>query len=146
MIYFIQSTDGGPIKIGFTDCLERRLIELEANYGKPLAIMATMEGGREKEAEIHAQFSHLRLGRTEQFRPAPDLMAFISLPFLVCADPDAVEVMARERIDICLQVNGNLYRRIREAADQEGNPIAAFIRSAVAKELKRREKDPPPPR
>lgn len=51
------------------------------------------------------------------------------------------KVKTEERIDVRLRVDGDLHRRIQEAADQEGNSIAAFIRSAVVKELKRREKE-----
>ena len=46
-----------------------------------------------------------------------------------------------EKIDIRLRVDGDLHQRIQDAADQEGNSVAAFIRSAVVKELKRREKE-----
>lgn len=41
--------------------------------------------------------------------------------------------------EIRLRIDGDLYRRIQDAADQEGNSVAAFIRSAVAEKLKRRE-------
>jgi predicted HicB family RNase H-like nuclease len=46
-----------------------------------------------------------------------------------------------EKIDIRLRVDGDLHARIQAAAAQEGNSLAAFIRSAVVKELKRREKE-----
>ena len=46
-----------------------------------------------------------------------------------------------EKIDIRLRVDGELQQRIQAAADQEGNSVAAFIRAAVVKELKRREKE-----
>ena len=45
-----------------------------------------------------------------------------------------------EKIDIRLRVDGDLQQRIQAAANQEGNSVAAFIRSAVVKELKQREK------
>jgi hypothetical protein len=93
MIYFVQPTDGGPIKIGTTTNLDGRLRQLEAGYGTPLAVLATIEGGRKEESEIHARFAHLRLRRTEQFRPAPELLAFIGRPLLVDANPDSVEAM-----------------------------------------------------
>lgn len=99
MIYFVQAVDGGPVKIGYSADVPLRVRQLEAHYRKPLAILATMPGGREQEAEIHARFDHLRFkssarGRhPEQFRPAPDLMAFIGRPLLVSADPSAVEAM-----------------------------------------------------
>jgi len=46
-----------------------------------------------------------------------------------------------EKIDIRLRVDSDLHQRIQDAADQEGNSVAAFIRAAVVKELKRREKE-----
>jgi predicted HicB family RNase H-like nuclease len=49
------------------------------------------------------------------------------------------KMKTEEKIDIRLRVDGDLHRRIQEAADQEGNSVAAFIRAAVVKELKRRE-------
>lgn len=93
MIYFAQPVAGGPIKIGTTTNLDARLKQLEYTYKQPLALLATTEGGREREAEIHEHFRHLRFGRTEQFRPAPELMAFIGKPLLVDANPDLVEAM-----------------------------------------------------
>jgi hypothetical protein len=44
VIYFMQPTDGGPVKIGCSDDVERRHEELEAFYGQPLALLATMPG------------------------------------------------------------------------------------------------------
>jgi Meiotically Up-regulated Gene 113 (MUG113) protein len=100
LIYFMQPVDGGPIKIGFSDNVEVRHRQLEAHYGKPLAILATMPGDPTVEAKVHERFAHLRLGeqgkrgrQPEQFRPAPDLMEFIGRPLLVCTNPDAVEAM-----------------------------------------------------
>lgn len=51
------------------------------------------------------------------------------------------KMKVEEKIDIRLRVDGDLHQRIQAAADQEGNSVAAFIRSAVVKELKRREKE-----
>ncbi len=100
MIYSAQPVDDGPVKIGFTDNLDVHRKQLEAHYGKPLAVLATMPGDMEREAEVHAMFAHLRLetdkgkGRPiEQFRPAAELMAFIGRPLLVGANPDAVQAM-----------------------------------------------------
>lgn len=45
-----------------------------------------------------------------------------------------------EKVEIRLRVDESLADRIQKAADQEGNSIAAFVRSATVKELERREK------
>jgi uncharacterized protein (DUF1778 family) len=50
------------------------------------------------------------------------------------------KVKTDEKTDIRLRVDGELAARIQEAAEEEGNSVAAFIRSAVLKELKRRER------
>jgi hypothetical protein len=83
LIYFLQSIDGGPVKIGSSKDITRRHEELEAYYGRPLVLLATMEGGRKEETVIHQRFRRLRFGRTEQFRPDPELMEFIGRPLLV---------------------------------------------------------------
>jgi hypothetical protein len=81
------------VKIGFSDNVPARIKQLEATYNQPLALLATRPGRFKEEKEIHARFDHLRFPRTEQFRPAPELMAFIGRPLLVGINPDAVEVM-----------------------------------------------------
>jgi hypothetical protein len=94
VVYFIQPARGGPIKIGTTGDLELRLRQLDADYGLTWAVLGTTPGGVEEERALHGRFAHLRLGRTEQFRPARELLEFIGRPLLVGANPDAVEVLA----------------------------------------------------
>jgi hypothetical protein len=97
MIYFLQPFDGGPIKIGFSTDVARRRCELEKVYRCRLNLLATREGDEAEERSIHERFDHLRLGRTEQFSPGPDLIAFLGLPLLVGANPDAVEPIDSDR-------------------------------------------------
>ncbi len=47
------------------------------------------------------------------------------------------------KTDIRLRIDSELQARIQAAADAEGNSVAAFIRSAVVKELNRREAETP---
>jgi hypothetical protein len=95
LIYFAQ-TPTGSIKIGCTENLDVRLDQLRAHYGAELALLATMPGDRSTEAEIHGRFAHLRFGRSEQFKPARELMEFIGKPLLVGADPEMVEAAPRK--------------------------------------------------
>lgn len=44
-----------------------------------------------------------------------------------------------EKIDIRLRVDSKLQKQIQAAAEKEFTTVAAFVRSAVLKELKRRE-------
>ena len=80
MIYFMEPVGGGPIKIGFTDNVDKRRIELESTYNCSLVVLAVKEGGRREESAIHRRFRRQRFGKTEQFRPCTELMEFIGLP------------------------------------------------------------------
>jgi predicted HicB family RNase H-like nuclease len=51
------------------------------------------------------------------------------------------KMKAGGKLDIRLRVDVELHGRIQAVADREGNSVAAFIRSAVVKELKRRDKE-----
>ena len=138
MVYFMQPTDGGPVNIGFTDNVDARHRQLETHYGRPLALLATTDGGREEEASIHGRFAHLRLGRTEQFRPAPDLMAFIGRPLLVDPNPDAVEVVEPTRRDVRIVATGEWADWIDRAARHCRTDIAKLIDAAVVEYVKAR--------
>jgi hypothetical protein len=87
VIYFMQPADGGPVNIGYSVDVGTRRMQLSAAYSRGLVILATMEGGRAEEREIHARFAHLRFGRTEQFQPAPELLEFIGRPLFANATP-----------------------------------------------------------
>ena len=92
MIYFAQ-LQSGSIKIGVTNNLEQRITSLTTYYRARPTVLCTMEGDIRTEREIHERFSHLRLGKTEQFKPGADLMEFIGRPLLVGQNPDAVEAV-----------------------------------------------------
>jgi hypothetical protein len=141
MIYFLQPTDGGAVKIGYSDDVDARRRQLESYHGCPPPLLATMPGGATEEAEVHERFAHLRFGSAEQFRPAPDLMAFINCPLPVGADPDAVEVIRPARVELIISLGVSLKHRIQAAADEEGNTVAAFVRTAVVEKLKRRGRE-----
>ena len=48
-----------------------------------------------------------------------------------------------EKVDIRLRVDVEFQQRVQEAADQEGNSVAAFIRTAIVEKLKRTVPAPP---
>ncbi len=139
MIYFVQSIEGGPVKIGFTDDLGTRLKALEFSYRCGLAVLATLPGGRDEERSLHERFSHLRFGRTKQFRPAPDLMAFIDRPLLVGVNPDTVEPMEPTgRKPTALTVKGSEEWKewIEEAASHCRISVSSLVDLAVTQYVK----------
>jgi hypothetical protein len=81
LIYFIQASDGGPIKIGQTVRLSTRIKQHAVDRGATMRLLGVMDGGRAVEQSIHLMFSHLRVNQrsavSEWFEPAPELIAFI---------------------------------------------------------------------
>jgi hypothetical protein len=144
MVYFAQ-TPTGSIKIGTTEDIEARLAWLKHHYGAELALLATIPGGRDEEAGIHARFDHHRIGRTEQFRPGADLMEFIGKPLLVSADPDAVEgAWPHERRlanAVRLDLSDRDHERLDRIARFKGLNMAAYSRMVILDRMRKDEEE-----
>lgn len=138
MIYFAQ-LDTGAIKIGTSRNVESRLDQLKSYYGKPLALLGTMPGGRKEEREIHQRFGHLRFGRHEQFKPAQDLLDFIGKPLLVGANPDAVEaVLPDNQLRVVrLELPPEDHRMLRRLAADEETNMALLARRIIQEYIAR---------
>ena len=104
MVYFLQDMRRDRIKIGYSDNIDVRIHQLRLennrcrdsnrrimhrNYHEKkrddmglLRVLAKLEGGRERERELHAQFKADRLkkhtGMSEWFRMSDDLCRFVS--------------------------------------------------------------------
>lgn len=77
VVYFIRAESGGPIKIGFTDDVAKRLSSMQSNHPDNLVLLATTEGSSDEEKSLHARFRHLRT-RGEWFNPGDDLISYIN--------------------------------------------------------------------
>lgn len=66
-VYFIQATNGGPVKIGKSSDPETRLANLQAGNPYPLIVKAVCKGGLGAETQIHKHFASSRL-RSEWFQ------------------------------------------------------------------------------
>lgn len=75
-IYFIGS-EFGPIKIGISRDVARRLVTLQCGSPIPLRVLAVTNGGRDAEREYHQRFADFRL-HSEWFSPAPEILAEIT--------------------------------------------------------------------
>lgn len=90
-VYFIQAEHGGPVKIGWSDSPSYRLRELQTGNPYKLVIRKTLPGGPTREAEVHEDFAHARIGASEWFKPVPELC-------LLCGcRADEVESVPREK-------------------------------------------------
>lgn len=77
-IYFVQAGDDGPIKIGWTMDVERRLLELQNGNHLELRLLGSCEGSEQMEAQLHRRFAMHRM-RREWFSPAVELTRHIAL-------------------------------------------------------------------
>lgn len=76
VIYFIQSENGGPIKIGRADDLAKRLVGLQVSRPDKLIVLAAAPGTVALERSLHSAFSDFR-EKGEWFSPTPALMRLV---------------------------------------------------------------------
>lgn len=76
MIYFVQFGDGGPIKIGTTTNLKRRMEALQNASPESLKVLATIEGGPNEEKILHNIMKADRL-KGEWFNPSRLIMSVV---------------------------------------------------------------------
>ena len=74
-LYFIGA-DEGPIKIGVSQNVEKRLKQLQTAHPHRLRILAVLVGGALREGDYHARFAEHRL-EGEWFERAPAILAEI---------------------------------------------------------------------
>lgn len=76
-IYFVQGSDGGPIKIGYTQgSVADRLRGLQTGASSLLVCIATMPGSYALEKRLHELLAEHRQ-QGEWFNPSPVLLGFI---------------------------------------------------------------------
>ena len=61
VIYFIQSENGGNIKIGVSRDVESRLKQLQTSNSEKLKVTNVIPGGFEKEKELHEKFKSINI-------------------------------------------------------------------------------------
>lgn len=81
MIYFIQNSLTFRIKIGWTgkDDVKDRLADHQTSSDALLYVLATRDGTKQTETELHKQFSAFQVheGGEEWFNPGAELLQFI---------------------------------------------------------------------
>lgn len=127
MIYFAR-TPTGSIKIGYSREAAKRIVNLEYAWDTWLAPLATMPGDYRREQEIHKQFRHLRIGRTEQFRPGPDLMEFIGKPPVTHVDPDTIGAFSPSPIDLRnVPIDSGVWYSAKWVAKMRGITLTEYL-------------------
>ena len=73
MIYFVQETGSGRVKIGFSQKPSHRVSKIASDAPHPIVYWGAIEGTREDEAALHAKYSAQR-AHGEWFHPDPALV------------------------------------------------------------------------
>lgn len=77
-VYFLQTVRGGPIKIGLTQSISKRIETLQTGCPFPLVCIGVIpNGSRDLEKSLHDQFAKDRL-HGEWFEDSPELQSYIS--------------------------------------------------------------------
>jgi len=56
-VYMIRAGEHGPVKIGFTNDLAKRLVELQVGNHERLSVLRLFDGGAAEEARLHERFA-----------------------------------------------------------------------------------------
>ena len=79
VVYFIQRENGGDIKIGYTNDIERRLKTLQTGNADRLVVLGLIRGDQALEASLHRKFAIHRVRKDgEWFRPALEIKSYIN--------------------------------------------------------------------
>jgi hypothetical protein len=128
-IYFIQIAEDGPIKIGRTRDVKKRLYTLQTGHHKELRVVHMESPPRGEslrvEQKYHALFKNLRI-RGEWFKPGPALLDFIGKA------PLTWEKMVAMDEDLEM-----LYQEAMVAEYEEGESQARHWYRAIKPQMKR---------
>ncbi len=78
MVYFIQDTHTGNVKIGCAADPQARLATLQTGCPSMLILLGAIPGGLEGERALHSRFREHRV-RGEWYRPAPAILSLASI-------------------------------------------------------------------
>jgi len=78
-VYFIQSKNGGPIKIGYSNNPQKRLATFQTSQADRLVILGLIPGDIPYERQLHSKFAKYRIrGDGEWFQPSKYIVNFIN--------------------------------------------------------------------
>lgn len=130
MIYFLHSTEGGPIKIGSSMDPNVRKRGIQFLFPYSVEVIATMEGGRVGEKFLHLCFSGSATG-AEWFRPTPELWRLM-ISVVDNGRPAYLPTEERMKRDDLLSLVRDLYGDDRRAMTEMGYSNVTVIADAFA--------------
>lgn len=75
-IYFLECSPHGPIKIGYSTHILKRIMDLTGSNGQATKFLGAIAGSRADERALHERFAHAH-AHHEWFWPYSDLLQFL---------------------------------------------------------------------
>ncbi len=129
VIYFVQRHSDDAIKIGYSEFIKNRLMQLKSNYGD-LVVLGVMRGHQKREGEIHKMFSADCI-RGEWFNPSREIIDFITANTISYVPPED----DRKRQNIYLEPQ--ILAELKRLAKREHRTAPAQASHIIARYLKR---------
>lgn len=76
VVYLMQFGEGCPVKVGYTSNIGLRLEVIGASHWRPMSLLYVVAGNRRLEGQLHRRWTRHRIGSTEWFSPAPEILAW----------------------------------------------------------------------
>lgn len=101
-IYFVQAGDDGPVKIGITTDIRRRLTALRTGSPAPLRLLGHLPANSSFEKGLHRRLAAARL-HGEWFKPTREVLAWARIAEIIDGrrrsemDPREVDMGLAER-------------------------------------------------
>lgn len=152
MIYFLRRPEGGPIKIGSTINLTKRLENHRSVMGSDFVVLGVMPGNTKEEKSLHRQFWELKVRsdtQLEWFEPRQALLDFIrthSIPWDGSVDLPKIKY----KVIFVYRVNSELAETTRKwltaFCRETGMSLSGLIDAAIFSYAKERGFRRKPPR
>lgn len=76
-VYFVHCPTTNAVKIGYAEDAFKRFSKIQSDSPGELALLAIEDGGRDREAQLHAQFASFRRKRGEWFDYGQALRSYV---------------------------------------------------------------------
>lgn len=126
-VYFVRAGSDGPVKIGHTVDVEKRISGLQTGCPQKLELLGVIEceHARSREAELHERFASLRIERSEWFRWSPGIADVISAETKPYQSQDRIDISdsARSLGLSVMQIDKGTVAKLRsDASKKNGIP------------------------
>jgi DNA-binding XRE family transcriptional regulator len=124
-VYLIRAGEHGPVKIGFSEDVEFRMVKMQADNHERLVLLRIFEGGSLDEASLHVRFADNHL-HGEWFSFTAQMLGDVGLQEIIAPLPEPV-VYEPEPIRPGMTVVGHRIRELRRQKALTQAVLAAVV-------------------